>query len=97
MYHLVFLDSIDPNDVVMQTKNELDNGQLWTKVRENAEGYFFLKNIKNLDSSELLTAVSKSDLKVTGNFKTTILHVSRMLRNFLNFGLFSTKLSGIEK
>ena len=59
----------------MQNKNELDDGQVWTKVRENEEGYFFLKNMKNLDSSKLLTAVFTSDLKVTGNSKTIILYV----------------------
>ena len=44
--------------------------QIWTKVKENAEGYFFLKNMRNPTSSELLTAVSESDLKVEGNYTT---------------------------
>ena len=56
-------------DVEKQEQGE-SFSQIWTKVKENAEGYFFLKNMRNLTSSELLTGVSESDLKVEGNYTT---------------------------
>ena len=64
-YCFLHTDLID--DVEKQEKVE-SKSQIWTKVKENAEGYFFLKNMRNPTSSELLIAVSKSDLKVVGNY-----------------------------
>ena len=63
------LDVSSNGDVDVEKQEQGESfSQIWTKVKENAEGYFFLKNMRNPTSSELLIAVSKSDLKVVGNY-----------------------------
>ena len=77
---------VSAKDKVKKQEKDGSDSQIWTQVKENADGYFYLKNMKNPDTSKLLTAASTVKLKVTGNFKTIIHNMAIRVVEFSNGG-----------
>ena len=63
---------INDDEVVLEGKDENENGQLWIKGKENIEGYFTLKNFKSSKfltkyGSKFLTKYGYSSIVMKGN------------------------------
>ena len=63
---------INDDEVVLEGKDENENGQLWIKGKENVEGYFTLKNFKSSKfltkyGSKILTKYGYSSIIMKGN------------------------------